>query len=983
MIRTEAELDAFLAELRAEVEAPPRRRQDGDPLVPPLPPDLRKELEQAVVRARDTAEAGAANALAVWASARAERRPACRPEQRALRVALRAQARSLGGGSRRSGSTGCARRSPTAPGTGCCSPGSSPRTTCSSIPARAPPVSMDDVAELAARGRASPTRGSSPPATPRRCCPASSGTDDPTTRVAFAPEDRLRLEAILRGLPAALFTADDALGWVYQFWQSKRKNEVNKPGDKIGGADLPPVTQLFTEHYMVRFLLENSLGAWWAGRHPDSPLLREWEYLRFRDDGTPAAGTFEGWPEPRRRGHGHGPLLRLRALPRRRRRHAPQDADGGGGPHRGRGRARPSSRDNLFGLELDPRCTQIAAFALAFDAWKAAGGYRALPVPNIACSGIAVKGQLDDWRRLAGGDDNMAAALDAPLRPVPGRPRARLASSTPGPPPARASGRSTPTGSSPSSTRPSRKETAATQPPPSSAPPPQGTAKAARLLAGRYWLVATNPPFLGIGSTQRALAAALRRQRIRQTRETTWRRASCCSARTPAHRRRSCVRYSRRHWLFLGAYRGAAAVAPGRRAICGSSRGSAPAHSTRSAARSSTSSPGHREAGCRASELDRCRTSTHVPRAPRAKAAALRARSSHGRSPAGAGAAIRMPRIVLRRRVHELLLRDAASQLVRGSDGRRSPRSAAASGRCRDYDAMEPSARTVGRRRSRYGGREHVLLLGGRTRRSTGGRALALSDRARLAWQSAWGRSGVAVSRDGRLACDAVSRATLFDNNAAVVVSRNDRVDLSRHLGVLRRRREFDAAVRRIDPKLERHERDPRQGSLRPRALDARSPPSSTRTACPSPTRDDPTQWLFKGNVVGSEAPLQVAVARLLGYRWPDQEPDALDALADPDGIVCLPVGRRRAPGRRAPRALCSPRAYGADWSPRPLEPSCSPRPARQARPSRPGCATTSSPSTPGCSTTGRSSGTSGTAARTASAPCSTTTGSTARRSRS
>ena len=32
------------------------------------------------------------------------------------------------------------------------------------------------------------------------------------------------------------------------------------------------MTQLFTEDYMVRFLLENSLGAWWAARHPDSPL---------------------------------------------------------------------------------------------------------------------------------------------------------------------------------------------------------------------------------------------------------------------------------------------------------------------------------------------------------------------------------------------------------------------------------------------------------------------------------------------------------------------------------------------------------------------------------------------------------------------------------------------------------------------------------------------------------------------------------------
>ena len=48
---------------------------------------------------------------------------------------------------------------------------------------------------------------------------------------------------------------------------------------------------------MVKFLLENSLGAWWAARHPTSPLLKQFTYLRFRDDGTPAAGIFPGWPE--------------------------------------------------------------------------------------------------------------------------------------------------------------------------------------------------------------------------------------------------------------------------------------------------------------------------------------------------------------------------------------------------------------------------------------------------------------------------------------------------------------------------------------------------------------------------------------------------------------------------------------------------------------------------------------------------------------
>jgi hypothetical protein len=65
--------------------------------------------------------------------------------------------------------------------------------------------------------------------------------------------------------------ASDSLGWVYQFWQAKRKDEVNASEVKIGADELPAVTQLFTEPYMVDFLLHNSLGAWWVTRHPGKP----------------------------------------------------------------------------------------------------------------------------------------------------------------------------------------------------------------------------------------------------------------------------------------------------------------------------------------------------------------------------------------------------------------------------------------------------------------------------------------------------------------------------------------------------------------------------------------------------------------------------------------------------------------------------------------------------------------------------------------
>src|SRR5439155_25452577 len=69
-----------------------------------------------------------------------------------------------------------------------------------------------------------------------------------------------------------------------------------------------------------------------------------------------------------------------------------------------------------------------------------------------------------------------------------------------------------------------------------------------------------------------------------------------------------------------------------------------------------------------------------------------------------------------------------------------------------------------------------------------------------------------------------------------------------------------------------------------------------------TPHSDDPTQWLFNGHprsALPAAAGLQVAVARLLGYRWPRQTgsefpdcpalgPDGLEAFADEDGIVCL-----------------------------------------------------------------------------------------------
>lgn len=232
---------------------------------------------------------------------------------------------------------------------------------------------------------------------------------DPAVQVRFAAEHRNALERLLLEIPTELFTTEDALGWVYQFWQTAEKNRVNDSGVKIGGADLSPVTQLFTENYMVRFLLENSLGAWWAGRHPESPLVDGWEYLRRNEDGTPAVGLFSEWPEYAADvtvmdpccGSGHflvavfGMLWRMRAEEEGLTPPEAQDA---------------VLRDNLHGLELDPRCTQIATFNVALEAWKQ-GGFRELPAPQIACSGVPVRARRSEWEDLAGEDTELRKVM--------------------------------------------------------------------------------------------------------------------------------------------------------------------------------------------------------------------------------------------------------------------------------------------------------------------------------------------------------------------------------------------------------------------------------------------------------------------------------------------------------------------------------------------------------------------------------------------
>jgi len=70
--------------------------------------------------------------------------------------------------------------------------------------------------------------------------------------------------------------------------------------------------------------------------------------------------------------------------------------------------------DHLHGLELDQRCVEIAAFALALSAWRYpdAGGYRPLPQLNLACSGLGIHAAKADWLLLADSDVDLEHVLE-------------------------------------------------------------------------------------------------------------------------------------------------------------------------------------------------------------------------------------------------------------------------------------------------------------------------------------------------------------------------------------------------------------------------------------------------------------------------------------------------------------------------------------------------------------------------------------------
>ena len=99
------------------------------------------------------------------------------------------------------------------------------------------------------------------------------------------PEDLLSSESILSHMRAVMTDEDcrdvEIIGWLYQFYISEKKDQVFaalKKNVKISAENIPAATQLFTPHWIVRYLVENTLGRLWLLNRPQSKLATQMDY---------------------------------------------------------------------------------------------------------------------------------------------------------------------------------------------------------------------------------------------------------------------------------------------------------------------------------------------------------------------------------------------------------------------------------------------------------------------------------------------------------------------------------------------------------------------------------------------------------------------------------------------------------------------------------------------------------------------------------
>ena len=749
--------------------------------------------------------------------------------------------------------------------------------------------------------------------------------NSPVFELSFAPEYQRELEKLLAALPDDAFKASDSLGWVYQFWQSKRKDEVNASEVKIGADELPAVTQLFTEPYMVEFLLHNSLGAWWQTRHPGKPYPVELTYLRTLDDGTPAAGMFEGWPATLAEfklldpccGSGHFLVAAfLLLVPMRMASEGLNAMDA----------VDLVLQDNLHGLEIDPRCVEIAVFALALTAWNFPDedgnplGVRAnMPTPNIACCGLKVAGRAQDWEALVADDAANAEHLRQGLHRLHETfTQAPLLGSLLDPSKAN---KGDLFAADYSILRNLLKQALATEYQPALfdetdgrwdlALSAQGLLEAARLLDQRYHLVATNVPYLSRGKQSDLLRNYCSRHYANAKNDLANVFLERCLELSHEGGAGVVQIVMPQNWLFLTSYKKQrasllSAISWNLVARLGEGGFDSP-----------------QAAGAFVILL------TQTNRVPVSDVEFSGLDVSLARTTQIKAEALRTSPVLIVRQNLQLENPDHRIVLVPVKTG------ALLEVICTNHqglstgdnpyfrrgfwevpkfgDDWEPEQSTVDETEL-YGGRSGIILWqGGSGELYRFGREnVATLHNVDRRGEDAWGRKGVAIAQMRQLPAT-IFTGEKFDTNVAVVSP----IDVANLTAVwcFCSAPEFNLDVRRIDQKL-----NVTNSTMVKVAFDLEywTAVAAIRfpDGIPKPYSNDLTQWIFHGHPKCSNDPLQVAVARLLGYTWPVESNDemelsdegrkwvaccqSLNSHVDDDGIVCLsPVRGEKAAHER------------------------------------------------------------------------------------
>lgn len=170
------------------------------------------------------------------------------------------------------------------------------------------------------------------------------------------------IQHLVEDVPEASWEDVEALGWAYQFYNSERKDDFFKSKRKAAAEDIAPATQLFTPDWIVRYMVQNSLGRLWMLNNPESSLKAQMEFYiepdAEREDFLRVAGPEEITFCDPACGSGHILVYAFQLLTQMYRERGWRDRD----------IARSILESNLSGYEVDPRAAQIAQTALCMEA---------------------------------------------------------------------------------------------------------------------------------------------------------------------------------------------------------------------------------------------------------------------------------------------------------------------------------------------------------------------------------------------------------------------------------------------------------------------------------------------------------------------------------------------------------------------------------------------------------------------------------------